>query len=98
MSFWITIITRPRTRRLREAASREGFIDIPELNVMVGEHGGIDGISGFIWDPEWVMEECQSQDFDGALNDSICGEARGVLLELIKCSLPKYARSGVREQ
>lgn len=65
---------------------------------MVGEHGGVDGIGGFIWDSAWVKEECQSQNFDGALNDSICGEAREVLLELIKCSLPKYARSGGREQ
>lgn len=88
MSFWITIIKRPRTKPLREAAKEEGFIDIPELNVMVGEHGGIEGISGFIWDPAWVKEECTSQNFDGALNEDIHGEAREILIGLAKSALP----------
>lgn len=89
MSFWITIIKRPKTKAKRQDAKNEGFIDLPELNVMVGEHGGIDGVAGFIWDPEWVQEEVQSQNFDGALNESIHGEARDVLIDLVRMALPK---------
>ncbi len=89
MSFWITIIKRPRTKAGRQAAKDQGFIDLPELNAMVGEHGGIDGVAGFLWDPAWVMEEVQSQNFDGALNESIHGEARDVLLDLVRMALPK---------
>lgn len=87
MSFWITIIKRPRNRKDRDSAKREGFIDLPELNVMVGEHGAIEGIGNFIWDPAWVQEEVQSQNFDGALNDDISGEAREVLLDLVRVAL-----------
>lgn len=89
MSFWITIIKRPRSKAARLVAKEQGFIDLPELNVMVGEHGGIEGIGSFIWDPAWVREECQSQNFDGALNESIHGEAREILIELVRSSLPK---------
>lgn len=89
MSFWITIIKRPRTKVARKAAKDQGFIDLPELNVMVGEHGGIEGIGGFVWDPGWVREECQSQNFDGALNDDIHGEAREILIEMVRLALPR---------
>ncbi|TXH58425.1 MAG: hypothetical protein E6Q97_02180 [Desulfurellales bacterium] len=89
MSFWITIIIRPRSKKARELAKAEGFIDIPELGVMIGEHGGIEGISGFVWDPGYVKEQVQSENFDGALNEDISGEARKVLLEMIKIALPR---------
>jgi len=89
MSFWITIIKRPRTKAARQAAKEQGFVDLPELNVMVGEHGGIEGIGGFVWDPGWVQEECQSQNFDGALNDDIHGEAREILINMVRFALPR---------
>lgn len=92
MSFWITIIKRPRSKASRDNAQANGFIDIPELNVMVGEHGGIEGIGGFVWDPAWVKEECQTQNFDGALNEDIHGEARGILLDMIRLALPTMTK------
>lgn len=87
MSFWITIVKRPRTKAGRADYEKQGFIDLPELNVMIGEHSGIDGIGGFIWDPDWVCEEVP--EFDGALNASISGKARELLIEMVRLELPE---------
>jgi len=90
VSFWITIIKRPRRLIDRQSAARKGFIELPELNVMIGEHGGIEGIGGFVWDPEWMVEEVP--EFDGALNASISGKARELLVEAVRLALPKGQR------
>jgi len=87
VSFWITIIKRPRRTGDRAHAEKEGFIDLPELNVMIGEHGGVEGIGGFVWDPDWMVEEVP--EFDGALTSSISGKARELLIETVRLAMPK---------
>lgn len=87
MTFWITIIKRPRTKQVRSDAIEEGFVDLPELGVMVGEHAGIEGIGGFVWDPDWMCEECPG--FDGALTNAISGDARKLLILTVGSALPE---------
>lgn len=87
MSFWITIIKRPKRLIDRKNAADQGFIELPELNVMIGEHAGVEGIGGFVWDPGWMCEEVP--EFDGALNASISRKARELLIDTVRLELPK---------
>ena len=95
MSFWITIAKQLTGRRATESKKRlieDGFFFIKELGVWIGEFGGESegywkDLGGFVWDPGYVREQV-NDNFDGALNESISGEARDELLSMIRIALP----------
>ena len=97
MIFLITI-ARPFSGNAKPYSEKmlkeDGFFYIQEIDVWIGEFGGLTGdswneIGEFIWDPEYVHEQCkfEGESFDGALTENISGVARKELIGMVKVGM-----------
>ena len=94
MSFLITIARPFSGKRKPEsemALKGDGFFYLSELDVWIGEWGGLTGdawseIGEFVWDPDYVEEQCkfEGEAFDEGLTETISGHARKELIEMVK--------------